>query len=180
MFVWIYHDDVIKWKHFPRHWYFIRGILRSAVDSPHKGQWGGALVFSSIYTWTNGWTNNGDASDLRRYRPHNDVTEMHLMIAPVPVVGIIGRSLTIRNPLQWRHNERDRVSNHQPRDCLLNRLFTRRSKKYQSYASLAFVWEIHRWPVNSPHKGPVTRKMFPFDDVIMTTKWKPFISGVSI
>ena len=39
--------------------------------------------------------------------------------------------------------------------------------KHQSSASLAFVWGIHRGPVNSPHKGPVTRKMFPFDDVIM-------------
>ena len=40
--------------------------------------------------------------------------------------------------------------------------------KHQSSASLAFVWEIHRWPVNFPHKWPVTRKMFPFDDVIMS------------
>ena len=40
-------------------------------------------------------------------------------------------------------------------------------RKHQSSASLAFVWEIHRGPVNSPHKWPVTRKMFPFDDVIM-------------
>ena len=40
-------------------------------------------------------------------------------------------------------------------------------RKHQSYATLAFVRVIHRWPVNSPHKGPVTRKMFPFDDVIM-------------
>ena len=40
-------------------------------------------------------------------------------------------------------------------------------KRYQSSASLTFVRGIHRWPVNSPHKGPVTRKMFPFDDVIM-------------
>ena len=40
-------------------------------------------------------------------------------------------------------------------------------RKHQSSASLAFVWGIHRWPVNSPHKGPVTRNMFPFDDVIM-------------
>ena len=39
--------------------------------------------------------------------------------------------------------------------------------KHQSSASLEFVWGIHRGPVNSPHKGPVTRKMFPFDDVIM-------------
>ena len=40
-------------------------------------------------------------------------------------------------------------------------------RKHQSSASLAFVWGIHRGPVNSPHKWPVTRKMFPFDDVIM-------------
>ena len=40
-------------------------------------------------------------------------------------------------------------------------------RKHQSSASLPFVWGIHRWPVNSPHKGPVTRKMLPFDDVIM-------------
>ena len=39
--------------------------------------------------------------------------------------------------------------------------------KHQSSTSLAFVWGIHRGPVNSPHKWPVTRKMFPFDDVIM-------------
>ena len=40
-------------------------------------------------------------------------------------------------------------------------------RKHQSSASLAFVRGIHRRPVNSPHKWPVTRKMFPFDDVIM-------------
>ena len=59
------------------------------------------------------------------------------------------------------------MASHQPHHCLLNRLFRRRSKKHQSSASLAFVGGIHRWPVNSPHKGPVTRKMFPFDDVII-------------
>ena len=64
---------------------------------------------------------------------------------------------------------RDGVSNHQPRDCLLNRLVGADKRKQQNSASLAFVWGIHlhRWPVNSPHKSPVMRKMFPFDDVIM-------------
>ena len=42
-------------------------------------------------------------------------------------------------------------------------------REHQSSASLAFVWGIHLGPVNSPHKWPVTRKMFPFDDVIMIT-----------
>ena len=46
--------------------------------------------------------------------------------------------------------------------------------KHQSSASLAFVWGIHRGPVNSPHKWPVTRKMFPFDDVIMLVCSLPF------
>ena len=47
--------------------------------------------------------------------------------------------------------------------------------KHQSSPSLAFVWGIHRWPVNSPHKWPVTRKMFPFDNVIMlSTLLGPF------
>ena len=44
-------------------------------------------------------------------------------------------------------------------------------RKHQSSASLAFVRGIHRGPVNSPHKWPVTRKMFPFDDVIMRAPW---------
>ena len=69
--------------------------------------------------------------------------------------------------LQWLHNGRNGVSDHQPHDCLLNRFSGADQRKHQSSASLAFVQEIHRGPVNSPHKGPVTRKMFPFDDVIM-------------
>ena len=70
-------------------------------------------------------------------------------------------------PLLWRHNGGECVSNHQPCICLLNHLFGVDQRKHQSSASLAFVWGIHRGPVNSPHKGSVTRKMFPFDDVIM-------------
>ena len=57
------HDDVIKWKHFPRYWPFVRGIHRSPVNSPHKGQWRGALMFSLICAWINGWVNNREAGD---------------------------------------------------------------------------------------------------------------------
>ena len=71
--------------------------------------------------------------------------------------------------LQWRYNERDGVSNHWCFDCLLNRLI-KDQRKHQRSASLALVRGIHWWPVNSPHKGPVTRKMFPFDYAIMDTK----------
>ena len=62
--------DVIKCKHFPRYWPFVRGIHRSPVNSPHKGHWRGALMFSLICVWINGWVNNGEAGDLRRYRAH--------------------------------------------------------------------------------------------------------------
>ena len=70
------HDDVIKWKHFPRSWPFVRGIHRYPVNSPHKGQWRGALMFSLICIWINGWVNNRETGDLRRYRTHYDVTVM--------------------------------------------------------------------------------------------------------
>ena len=73
---WAIHDDVIKWKHFPRYWPFVRGIHRSPVNSPHKGQWRGALMFSLICVWINGWVNNREAGDLRRYRAHYNVTVM--------------------------------------------------------------------------------------------------------
>ena len=77
--------------------------------------------------------------------------------------------------LQQRHNERDGVSNHRRLGCFLNRLFRHSQHDKKSSASLAFVRGIHRWPVNSPHKGPVTRKMFPFDDVIIY-----FLNGVCV
>ena len=67
------HDDVIKWKPFRRNWPFVRGIHRSPVNSPHKGQWRGALMFSLICVWINGWINNRDTGDYRRDRARYDV-----------------------------------------------------------------------------------------------------------
>ena len=64
------HDDVINRKHFPRYWPFLRGIHRSPVDFPHKGQW--RWYLNCI--WTNGWANNRDAGDLRHHRAHYDVS----------------------------------------------------------------------------------------------------------
>ena len=76
--VWFYHDDVIKWKHFPRYWPFVREIHRSPVNFPHKGQWRGALMFALICVWINGWVNNREAGDLRHYSAHYDVIVMCL------------------------------------------------------------------------------------------------------
>ena len=67
------HDDVIRWKHFPRYWPFVRGIHRSSVNSPYKGQWLGALMFTLICARINGWVNNREAGDLRRQGAHYDV-----------------------------------------------------------------------------------------------------------
>ena len=93
---------------------------------------------------------------------------------------------TIDNPLlahqtlQWRHNECNGISNHRRLACLLNGLFGHRSKKISKLHvtglcagnSPVFVLGIHRGLVNSPHKGPVMQKMFPFDDVIMRVRYR--------
>ena len=62
-----------KWRHFSRYWPFVRGIHRSPVNSPHKGQWRGALMFSLIWVWINGCVNNREAGDLRRHRANCEV-----------------------------------------------------------------------------------------------------------
>ena len=183
------HDGVIKWKRFPRYWTFVRGIHRSPVNSPHKGQWRGALMFSLMCARTNGWANNRDAGDLRRHCSHYEVTVMkhfrihHLNNTILPNLQChrrfsnfnnrksVGPTLTDvwkiqANTLQWRHNGRDGVSNHQPHYCLLNRLFKAQIKEN--------IKAPRHWPLwgDSRHKWPVTRKMFPFDDVIMI--WIPY------
>ena len=69
------HDDVINWKHFPRYWPFVRGIHRSPVNSPHKGQWRGALMLflfalnKRLSKQSRGWW-------LRRHRAHYDIIVM--------------------------------------------------------------------------------------------------------
>ena len=70
------HDELHQIETFPRCWSFVRGIHRLSVDSPHKGQWRRALLFSFIYAWTNGWANNPDAGDLRRHHAHCDIILM--------------------------------------------------------------------------------------------------------
>ena len=65
------HDDVNKWKHYPRYWPFVSGIHRW-----HKGQRLGALMSSLICVWINSLANNHEACDLRRHRAHYDVTVM--------------------------------------------------------------------------------------------------------
>ena len=82
-----------------------------------------------------------------------------------------------QSALWWRHNDHAGVSNHQPHGCLFNHLFRRRSKKTSKLRVTGLCVGNSPGPVNSPHKGPVMRKMFPFDDGIMDNavwsgKWK--------
>ena len=84
----VHHDDVIKRNYFPRYWPFVRGIHRSPVNSPHKGQWCGVWMFSLICTWINSWVNNREAGDLIRHCVHYDiiVMESHWIIGLVNCV----------------------------------------------------------------------------------------------
>ena len=88
--------------------------------------------------------------------------------------------IIIWDSLQWRHNLCYGVSNHQPHDCLLNRLFRHRSKQTSKLRVTGLCEGIHRWPVNSPNKGPVTRKTFQFDDVIMLIWFRLLVLGVHV
>ena len=75
---------IIWWRHqmetFPRYWPFVRGIHRSPVNSPNKGQWHGALMFSVIRAETNGWANHRDAGDLRPHRANYDANVMKRVV----------------------------------------------------------------------------------------------------
>ena len=129
------HDDVIKWKIFPHYWPFVRGIHRSSVNSPHKGQWRGALMFSLICARLNSWVHNRYGGDLKRYQIHYDVIVMH-------------------NRLEPGNHQCDRCLGSHWRSYLL---FPRphddviKWKHFTRY--WPFVRKIHRSPVNFPHKG---------------------------
>ena len=87
-----------------------------------------------------------------------------------PIFAFYSKLLSVIHvTLHCRHNGRDSVSNHQPHDCLLNRLFRHRSKKTSKLRVTGLCVGNSPGTGEFPHKWPVTRKMFPFDDVIM---WK--------
>ena len=218
------HDDVIKWKYFPRYWPFVRGM-----NSPHKGQWRGGLTFSLICARINGWINNGEAGDLRRHRAHCDVIVMRNSVQdgaweaerntkPGVIKGGVAKTWIVNmclkfsssykgasfnvgvrylvwlfkgviwnasqniSPTYWKMCSWLSSENLHYTDVTMGAIASQITslaivystaysgeyqRKHQSSASLAFVRGIHRGPVNSPHKWPVTRKMYPFDDVIM-------------
>ena len=123
-------------------------------------------MFSLISTWRNCWVNNRYAGYLRRHRAHYDVT----------VIKWLKRKHEFKGKLyqypKCSHYDDVIMGTIASQITSLTSVYSTvcsgaDQSKHQSSASLAFVWGIHRGPVNSPNKWPVTRKMFPFDDVIM-------------
>ena len=141
------HVYVMTWKRFPLYWPFGRDSHRSPVDSHHKGpvmrNFEVFFVVSLIKKWNKQSSCLWCSCDITLMYSNNDCT------------------------LQWRHNGPDGDPNHWRLGCLPSVCSGADQREHQSSASLACVWKIHRWPVSSPHKGPVTRKMVPFDDVII-------------
>ena len=119
-----------------------KGLINYEEYIDQRAPWGGISTTSAISVLRNDWK--------RKY-----------------ILYFLGKIELDRRSLHWRHNDHDGVSNHQPHGCLLNRLFRRRSKKTSKLRVTGLCVGNSPVPVNSPHKGPVTRKMFPFDDVIM-------------
>ena len=126
----------------------MQGIHRSPVNSPQKGQWRGALMFSLICVlnkrlskqWWGWWLETPTHLLWRHFSVKIHYTDVIMDTIASQITNLTIVYSTV-------HSDADQ-------------------RKYQSSASLAFVRGIHRRPVNSPHKWPVTRKMFPFDDVI--------------
>ena len=155
----IHNGNVVTYKCFPHYWRFVRGIHLWSVDSPLKGPL--MQSFSASLLFLNKLLKIWETMMLMRHQ-RNWSCEIFLCATHVlcsmsvvvhhyngVIMGTIASqitSLTIVYSIVYSDADQ---------------------RKHQSSASLAFVRGIHRGPVNSPHKWPVARKMFPFDDVIM-------------
>ena len=122
------------------------GLTRKGNSSALPALWGGSTVFQ----WNPSQSDNNAASVSMSCRLHvtePQISPFHYDDVIMTMLASQITSLTVVYSIVYSGvNQR----------------------KHQTSASLAFVWEIHRGPVNFPHKWPVTRKMFPFDDVIMS------------
>ena len=131
---------------FPRYWPFVRGIHRSPVNSPYKGQWRGALMFSLICAWINGWVKIGEAGDLRRHRAYYDVTLMLRSIATI--VYCTHRYLFCRfKVVGWeKYNEW--------RSLIILILIEKRYLLYQKHAHVVFRCGYPDSKVHGANMGP--------------------------
>ena len=166
------HDDVIKWKHFPRYWPFVREIQRSPVNSPHKGQWRGALMFSLICTRINGWINSCEAGDLRRHHAHYDVI---VMIAPRRTLTCVGSMYhpSIQSLSQAIPSYASVTSNHGPRSILTHVRFLARKADWsarRNFTPVLFSW-AHQ--ATGPVRLDTAVHFLWFDQIIRRTPHEP-------
>ena len=186
---------------------FVRGIHRSTVNSPHKGQWRGALMFSLISVWINDWVNTREAGDLRRYRVHCDVIVMKFMLRPnssgysdkwIPPWTELRRSVALslfhQKILLW-------IMNRHRTQIDVNIIWETTIKKWNNYKSFRSKYLpgkfIYKHPCSTPLTNMIPWKWLYFkmsiskcgpycsdlldDDVI---KWKhfprnwPFVRGI--
>ena len=129
----------IKLKCFPHYWHFVRGIHRSPVNSPHKGQWRGTLMFSLISVWINDWVNNYEASDLRRYHAHYVITVMYFrLFRDNKWVTCLFQLLS---NIQWNQDILLLFSPH----VLLHLLFPPSKNLYIRHVLKSFEWFMKYW-----------------------------------
>ena len=119
------------------------------------------MVLGFLYRWTyylgfqmHCW------SKYKRDLPFLFTLRYHLSVKYCGFVRVNTRPWADLNPLHWRHNDHDGVSNHQPHGCLLNRLLRRRSKKTPKLRDTGLCAGNSPWPVNSPLKGQLRGKCF--------------------
>ena len=134
-------------------------IFQWPVKSPHKDQWRGVLMFSLISARINGWVNIREAGDLRRHRAHYDVIVMIFYHLP-----ILWWCRQLKStPVDENHSSvfiiNAMASQIPASRWLLNRLFRRRKKSKLRVTGIC----------DGIHPRPGTRKMFPFDDVIISS-----------
>ena len=148
-------------------------------------QWPAMRSFGAFFicAWTNDWVNNPNIGDLRRNCAHYDFT---VMLGEMLWIGVVFQAMSQGDMANRHHWIRSYYTHYS--DAIMGPTASQITsltivtqpfiqaqikKTHQSSASLAFVRGINRGTVNSPHKWPVTRKMFPFDDVIMIESWVP-------
>ena len=168
----------MKWKHVPNYWSFVKEIYLSPVDSSHTGQTVELRGFGTLMCCCHGYENRMDSRHNAVQSTVHTIKCTQFRCAWCYCVCIVSSKwihlidLPISFMVVLLHYDDVTMGAIASQITSLTIVYSTvysgaDQSKHQSSASLAFVWGIHRGPVNSPHKWPVTRKMFPFDDVIM-------------
>ena len=115
------HDDVIKWKHFPRYWPFVWGIHRSRWIPHTKASDAELWCFSLLCVWINGWVNSREAGDLRRHRGHYDVIVMILSTQYHSRCGPDKSAANVSIKFSWKYSSLSSKGFHNPHSYSVGR-----------------------------------------------------------